>query len=79
MSGSLVFSTDSGAGGADLTGGTLELGVSALADATLAGAPAITYLLVGCQAGGGVQGTVAGAARVVGITDTHPALTTSMS
>ena len=79
MSGSLVLSADSGAGGADLTGGTLELGVGALADATLAGAPAITYLLVGCQAGGGVQGTVAGAACVVGIADTHPALTTPMS
>ena len=78
-SSSLVLGADSRAGGADLAGGALELGVCTLADATLAGSPPVTDLLVGCQAGGGVQGAVAGAARVVSVADTHPALAAAVT
>ena len=73
-----MLGADSRAGGACLAGGALELGVGTLADAALAGSPSVTDLLVGCQAGGGVQGAVAGAARVVGVADAHPALTAAV-
>lgn len=42
-----MFSTDSGAGGADLTGGPLELGVGAPAGPALTDPSAVTDLLVG--------------------------------
>lgn len=42
----LVLSTDSWAGGAGFTGGTLEFGVSALTGATFTRPPAVTDLLV---------------------------------
>lgn len=74
-----MLSTDSGAGGADLTGGPLELGVGAPAGPALTDPSAVTDLLVGGQAGGGVQRAVAGASRVVSVTDTHPALTAAVS
>lgn len=74
-----MFCADSWTGGTDLTGRPLELGVSALAGATLTGAPAITDLLVRGQAGCGVQRTVTGTACPVGITYTHPTLTVTMS
>lgn len=51
----LVFSTDSWTGRADLTGGTLEFGVSALADAAVTRAPAIADLLVAGHTCGVVQ------------------------
>ena len=78
-SSSLVLGADSRAGGAGLAGGALELGVCTFAGATLAGPPAVTDLLVGGQAGGVVQGAIAGAACPVGIADTHPALTAPMA
>lgn len=51
----LVFSTHSWTGRADLTGGTLEFGVSALADATVTCAPAIANLLVAGHTCGVIQ------------------------
>lgn len=52
---SLVLSTHSWTGGADLTGGTLEFGVGALADAAVTRASAIADLLVAGHARGVVQ------------------------
>lgn len=75
----LVFSADSRAGGANLTGGTLKLGVCAPAGPTLTNPSAITDLLVGGEAGRGVQRAVTRASGVVSITDTNPALTTAVS
>lgn len=75
----LVFSTHSWTGRAGLTGGTLEFGVSALTSATLTLPSAITDLLVAGQTCVGVQRTVAGTPGPHGVTDTHPALTASMS
>ena len=74
-----MLSADARTGRADLAGGALELCVGTLAGATLADAPAVTDLLVGCQAGGGVHGAVTGTASVVGVTYTDPALALSMS
>ena len=79
MTHSLVLGADIGAGGADLTGGALELGVGAFAGAAFAGAPPIADLLVGGQAGGGVQGAVAGTACVVVVAYANPALTAAMT
>lgn len=74
-----MLGADAGAGGTYLTGGTLELWVSALAVPTFAGSPSVTDLSVLGQTGGGVQGAVTGAAGVVGVTDTLPADAASVS
>lgn len=79
MGGSLVLGADSGAGGADLAGRALELGVGAFADSTLAFAAAVADLAVLGQAGGRLQRAVAGAARVVGVADALAALAASVS
>ena len=52
MENSLVLRADSRAGGTDLTGGALELGVGALADATVTGPPAIADLSIAGHTGG---------------------------
>lgn len=70
---------DSGAGGADLAGRTLELDVRALAAAALAVASAVAQLPVLGHARGFVHGAVAGAAGVVGLADAPPALAASVS
>lgn len=74
-----MFCADPWTGRTDLTAGALELWVSTLAGATLTGASSVTDLLVGSQAGRGVQRTVTGTACPVGITYTHPTLTVTMS
>ena len=76
---SLVLSADARAGGTDLAGWTLEFGVGAFAEAALTGTAAVTDLPVLGEAGGRLQGAVAGAACVIGITDALPALTAPMS
>lgn len=76
---SLVLSADAGAGGADLAGRTLEFGVGAFADSTFTCTAAVTDLPVLGEAGGGLQGAVAGTTCVVGITDALPAITAAMS
>ncbi len=76
---SLVLSADTGAGGTDLTGRTLEFRVVAFADSTLTSTAAVTDLPVLSETGGGVQGAVAGTACVVGLTDALPAFTATMS
>ena len=74
-----MFGAYARAGGADLAGGALELGVGALALAALTGAAAVADLPVLGQAGGGVQGAVTRAARVVGLAHAHPALTLTVA
>lgn len=76
---SLVLSADTGAGRTDLTCRTLEFGVFAFADSTLAFAAAITELPILGKAGGFIQGTFTGIACVVGVTDALPAFAASMS
>lgn len=76
---SLVLSADAGAGRADLACRTLEFGVFAFADSTLAFTAAITELPVLGKAGGFIQGTFAGIACVVGVTDALPAFAASVS
>lgn len=76
---SLVLSADTGAGRTDLTCRTLEFGVVAFADSTLAFAAAITELPILGKAGGFIQGTFTGIACVVGVTDALPAFAASMS
>lgn len=71
--------THSGAGRARFTGGALELRVGALACTTFTRPSAVTNLLVAGETCAGVQRAVAGAARPVGLADTHPALAASMS
>lgn len=74
-----MLNANAGAGGTDLAGWTLELGVGTLAASTFTCAAAVAYLPVLGQTGGSVQGAVAGAAGVVGITDALPAFAASMS
>lgn len=74
----LVFSTHSWTGGADLTGGTLEFGVGALADATVTRAPAIANLLIAGHTCGVIQGAITGASSPHQITDTNSAFTASV-
>lgn len=74
-----MLCADARAGGADLTGWTLELGVGAFAASTLTTTASITDLSVFGEAGGGVQGAVTSTPCVVGITDALPALTASVS
>lgn len=76
---SLVLSADAGARGTDLTGRTLEFGVVAFADSALARTAAVTDLPVLGKAVGSVQGAVAGAAGVVGVTDALPAFAAAVS
>lgn len=78
-SNSLLLGADAGAGGTDLTGWTLEFGVGAFADSTFTSTATITDLPVLGEAGGGLQGAVAGTACVVGVTDALPAFTAPMS
>lgn len=79
MPDSLVLSAHSEASGAHLAGGTLELGVGALAGATLAGPPAVTDLLVAGHARAVVQRAVAGTALPHGVTLAHSAVTRSVT
>lgn len=74
----LVFSTHSWTGRADLTGGTLEFGVGALADAAVTRASAIADLLVAGHTCGVVQWAIAGASSPHWLTDTNSAFTVSM-
>lgn len=74
-----MLNADTGAGGTDLAGWTLEFGVGAFAASTITYTAAVTELPVLGKAGGSLQGAVAGAACVVGITDALPAFTASMS
>lgn len=74
-----MLGAHSQAGGAHLAGGTLELGIGALAGAALAGAPAVTELLVAGQTGAVVQRAVAGAARPHGVTLAHSAVARSVT
>lgn len=76
---SLVFLTDSGTGGTDLTGWTLEFNVGAFADATFTVTSAVAELPVLGHARGFIHGAIAGTAGVVGITDALPAFTASVS
>lgn len=76
---SLVFNANAWAGGTDLTGWTLEFGVGAFADSTFTSTTAVTDLPVLCEAGGCIQGAIAGTACVVGITYALPAFTAPMS
>lgn len=76
---SLVLRADAGAGGADLAGRTLEFGVGAFAGAALTGTASVADLSVLGEAGGGLQGAVAGAAGVVGIADALPAVAAPVS
>lgn len=76
---SLVLSAHAGAGGTDLTGRTLEFGVGAFAGPAFTSASPVTDLPVLGETGGGVQGAVAGTARVVGVTDALPAFTAPMT
>lgn len=75
----LLLGADTRTGRTDLARRTLEFGFGAFADSTLANAAAVTELPVLGETGGVVQGTVAGAARVVGLADALPALTASVS
>lgn len=75
----LVLCADAGAGGTDLTGWALEFGVVALADAAFTFTTAVTFLSILSETGGNLHGAVAGAARVVGVTDALPAFTASVS
>lgn len=74
-----MLGADPRAGGTQLAGGPLELGVGAFAAAALAVAPAIADLAVLGDAGGVVHGAVAGGARVVLVADAHPALAPPVS
>lgn len=74
-----MFNADTWAGGTDLTGWTLEFGVGAFADSTFTSTTAVTDLPVLGEAGGSLQGAIAGTACVVGITDALPAFTAPMS
>lgn len=74
-----MLGADTWAGGTQLAGRPLKLGVGAFAGAALAGSPAIADLPVLGDAGGVVQGAVAGAARVVLVADAHPALAAPVS
>lgn len=74
----LVFSADSWTGRAGFTCGTLELGVCALANATLTSSSAVTDLLVGGQTCAVVQRTVTGSTAPHGVADTLPAHTSSI-
>lgn len=76
---SLVLGADTRTGGTDLAGWSLEFGVGAFAGSTFALPPTVTDLPVLSEAGGGLQGAVAGAACVVGVTDALPALTAPVS
>lgn len=71
--------TDSGAGGADLAGRTLEFDVGAFAGATFAVTSAVTELPVLGHARGFIHGAVAGTAGVVGVTNALPAFAASVS
>ena len=75
----LVFRADAGAGRTDLAGWTLEFGIGTFADAAVASTTAVADLSVLGEAGGRVQGAVAGTACVVSVADAHPAFTASMS
>lgn len=67
------------AGGTRLTGGTLEFGVRALADATLTRPPAVADLLVAGHAGAVVQRAVTGASAPEWLAFAHSALAGSMA
>lgn len=69
-----MFSAHSWTGRADLTGGTLEFGVGALAAAAVASASAVADLLVAGHAGAVVQRAIAGASGPHGIADANSAL-----
>ena len=64
-----MFDAHSRAGRAGLTGESLELGVCALAGATLTGPPPVADLLVAGHACAVVQRAVTGAALPVGFAD----------
>lgn len=74
-----MLSADARAGGADLTGWTLEFGVGTFADSTFTSTAAITDLPVLGEAGGSLQGAVTCTACVVGVTDALPAFTAPVS
>lgn len=76
---SLVLIADARTGGAGLAGGTLELRIITFADSTFALPTTVTLLPVLGEAGGFLQGAVAGAPRVVGVADALPALAASVS
>ena len=69
-----MFDAHSRAGRAGLTGESLELGVRALAGATLTLSAPVADLLVAGQAGAGVQRAVTGSAIPVRFTIAHSAL-----
>lgn len=71
--------TDSGAGGADLAGRTLEFDIGAFADAAFTVTSAVTALAVLGHAGGLIHGAVAGAAGVVGVAHALPAFAAPVS
>ena len=74
-----MFDAHSRAGRAGLTVGSLELGVCALAGATLTDPALVTDLLVAGHAGAGVHRAVAGIARPVGVTGAHSAVASAMA
>lgn len=73
-----MLSAHSWTGGADLTGGTLEFGVGALAGAAVTVASAVADLLIGGQTCGVVQRAIAGTSSPHWLTDTNSALTFSV-
>lgn len=70
-----MFSADSWTCRTNLTGGTLEFEVSALAGATFARPSAVTDLLVARHARAVVQRTITGTSGPQGVTGTHSAVT----
>lgn len=73
-----MFSTHSWTGRADLTGGTLEFGVGALAGAAVTCASAVADLLIAGHACGVVQRAITGTSSPQWITDANPALAASV-
>lgn len=74
-----MLSAHSWTGGTRLTGGTLEFGVRALADATLTIPPAVADLLVAGHAGAVVQRAVTGASAPKWVAVAHSAFADSMA
>lgn len=74
-----MLTADARTGGTDLAGGTLELRIVTFADSTFALPTTVTLLPVLGEAGGFLQGALAGAPRVVGVADALPALAASVS
>lgn len=74
----LVFCTHSWTGRADLTGGTLEFGIGALAGAAVTLASAVADLLIAGHTCGVVQRAITGTSSPHWFTDTDSAFALSM-